>query len=81
MNRYIVYYSNDDDKIESEFGSANFEIAPSLWVIGTEIPTSVDVCKRLGIEDGLSMVVIPVNDYYGLWDRALWQKLDAWAKP
>ena len=80
MNRYIVYVSDGEDVVEREFGSANYKIAPSLWAIGTELATCVDVCERLGI-NGQSMLVVPVNEYYGRWDRVLWQKLDAWGKP
>ena len=80
MNSYLVFMPKDDGKVKRKFPDAHYRIRDDLWAIGSDLPKCVDVCERLGIEDGQRMVVVPMNDYYGRFDRALWQRLDSWSK-
>lgn len=52
----------------------------SLWAVAADENTCVDVCERLGITSigGGPGVVSKIEDYYGFYDRALWEKLNAW---
>ncbi len=44
--------------------------------------TSSDVSDSLGFEpDQRSGVVFKIGEYYGCYDEALWQKLEAWKEP
>jgi len=50
----------------------------SFWAIKADEATCADVCKKLGIVDGINGLVFHIGDYYGRFDVALWQKLDTW---
>lgn len=80
MNSYLVFMREANGTVGREFPEAHYQIGDDLWAIGTDLPTCVDVCERLGIEGGQSMVVVPMTEYYGRFDRALWQRLDSWSK-
>lgn len=60
------------------------EIVPGVaWAVAGEDLTSADVCAALGIAGGsnpqkLPGVVFRLGEFYGRWDAALWQRLDAW---
>ncbi len=78
MRTYLVFMPADEGRVEKEFSDANFKMGDGLWAIGTEILTAADVCERLGMNEDSEIVVVPIRDYYGRFDRALWQKLEAW---
>lgn len=78
MNSYLVFMPGGDEKVGQEFPDAHYRISDDLWAIGSDLPTCVEVCERLGVEDGRRMVVVPMSEYYGRFDRALWQLLDSW---
>ena len=80
MNAYLVFMPDGEKQVGDAFGENRYRLASGLWVVGSDISTSADVCDRLGIEQDHSMVVVPINEYYGRFDRALWQRLDAWQK-
>ena len=80
MSNYLVFMPEDNERVEHEFPHANYRIESGLWAIRSDLPTCAEVCERLGIEDGNTMVVVPMNEYYGRFDRALWQRLDSWSK-
>lgn len=69
-----------DEAVTQIFPDAHHQIAPDLWAIGSPLLTCFDVCQRLGVDEGRRMVVAPMSEYYGRFDRALWQKLDAWGR-
>ena len=77
MNSHVVFMPDDNGKVQQEFPDAHHRIGDDLWAIGSDLRTCVDVCERLGIETGQNMVVVPVSEYYGRFDRALWQRLDS----
>ena len=80
MNCYLVFMKDGKERIEETFPTAHFWIDENLWAIGSEVPTCVDVCELLGIDTDNRMIVVPMNDYYGRFDRALWQRLEAWSR-
>lgn len=83
MRRYVVFVPLGE--IESRFVSEtfpnNYELLPgSVWVVGAPQVTCTDVCEALGIgQGGKRGVVTKMDDYYGFYDRALWEKANAWA--
>ena len=80
MNNYLVFVPEGNGKVEQAFPQAHYQIGDDLWAINSDLPTCVDVCEHLGIEDGQRMVVVPMTEYYGRFDRALWQRHDSWSK-
>ena len=53
----------------------------TLWVVAADVATCVDVCQKLGMlaADGpYGGVVFSINDCFGRFDTALWEKLNAW---
>lgn len=80
MNCYLVFMPEGTEKLEQAFPNTHYEISADFWAIGSDLPTCVDVCQHLGIEDEQRMVVVSMSDYYGRFDRALWQRLDSWSK-
>ena len=80
MNNYLVFMPGGEDKVETEFPRHYPLAAGSLWAVGSDELTCADVCDRLGIGSGESGVVYRIDDYYGHYDRALWQKLAAWSR-
>jgi len=57
-----------------------YEIAPgAAWAVAGPELTTTEVCSRLGIglPDNFG-VVVKVDQYYGTFDGALWQKIEAW---
>lgn len=81
MKRYVVIVPTGE--IEQQFVAAtfpdNYELLPrTVWVVGGQQATCADVCEVLGIGRGKCGVVTKMDDYYGLYDRALWEKANAW---
>ncbi len=58
----------------------NYELLPgNVWAVGGAVATCAEVCEMLGIgRDGRRGVVTKMDDYYGFYDRALWEKANAW---
>lgn len=83
MERYVVIVPTDE--IEPGFLSATFPnnhevLSGNVWVVGAPQTTCAEVCEALGIgQDGKRGVVTKMNDYYGFYDRAVWEKANAWA--
>ncbi len=79
MNRYLVFFPANAALIPKTFPDSYSLLPDSTWVIGAKEKTCTDVCGALGIgKNGVAGVVIKVDDYYGNYDRALWEKLNAW---
>ena len=57
-----------------------YKIATDLWAIGSDLKTCVDVCNALGVDDPNTMVVVSINEFYGRYDGALWQKIESWSR-
>ena len=85
MKRYVVV-SPPSDGFDPELIAAKFpdryEVLPgSVWVVAGRQGTCVEVCEVLGIgSGGSSGVVTKMDDYYGFYDRALWEKANEWGE-
>ena len=80
MQNYLVFLPEGGRRVEEVFPDSHHRIADDLWAVGSRLRTCVEVCDALGLDDPHTMVVVPMNEYYGRFDRALWQKLEAWSK-
>ena len=88
MNVYVVIATPPADRlgraITTKYPVRHHTIAPeSAWAIGTQEEASADVCSTLGINTGdqfISAVVVKVDQYYGVYDPALWQKMRSWGE-
>lgn len=80
MQCYLVHMPDGKETVEEKFPNHHHLIADDVWAVASPLMTSSEVCSLLGIEGGRSMVVVPMRDYYGRSDRALWQKLKAWGE-
>ena len=92
MNVYLVHIAPSAETaqrlLEKKFPT-NYALHPNvLWAVGTDIETAAAVCQELGLskklpteapERGWGMVA-KLDEYYGMYDTALWQAIDAWRK-
>ena len=81
MKRYVVISPDTDSGSVSEKFPDNYELLEGqVWVVAAQQSTCADVCEALGIgkEQGMRGVVTTMEDYYGFYDRALWEKASAW---
>ena len=80
MLNYLVFMPGGKDAVTQHFPTARYRIADDLWAIGSQLETCLDVCGVLGVDDAKTMVVVRIDEYYGRFDKGLWQKLDSWGK-
>lgn len=80
MQNYLVFMPGGEHKVEVRFPDSHHRIANDLWAVGSPLTTCAEVCTALGVDEPNTMVVVPMTDYYGRFDRALWQKLESWSK-
>ena len=86
MNCYVVMAAPDlKQAVAKAFPAEHFyEASDNVWVVAGEHPTCVDVCTALGIptrdSGGSRGVVWKFTEYYGYFDRALWDKIANWQK-
>ena len=68
------------DSVRENFAQHYPPAEDSLWAVAADENTCADVCERLGITPSGSGrgVVSKIEEYYGFYDRALWEKLNAW---
>ena len=79
MNNHLVFMPGGEQKVAEQF-PRHYQLAEdSLWAVAGDESTCADVCERLGIGSGEPGVVSRMDEYYGHYDRALWQKLNAWS--
>ena len=84
MNCYIVIAhpqrnSDMEARIKSHYPERFHTIVEgSVWAIGTNELTCIDVSTSLGIVDSLPGIVVKAEEYYGMYDPGLWQRLSAW---
>lgn len=87
---YLVYIPPSGEVareiLERDFPE-HYEVhANMLWVVSTPLPTSVAVCEALGLTSKRATdapsrsrgIVVKFNEYYGMYDRGLWQAVDSW---
>lgn len=59
----------------------HYELGESVFVIASADKTCSDVSGKLKLNNpptDRSGVVVKINEYYGLYDAALWQKIESW---
>ena len=78
MRNYVVFMPGGEEAVTQHFPDAHYRLANDLWAIGSPLETCVDVCSALGVQDSNRMVVVLIDEYYGSFDKGLWQKLDSW---
>ena len=80
MQNYLVFMPGGEEAVTQHFPSAHYRLTDGLWAVGSPLETCVDVCTALGVDDPNTMVVAQIDEYYGRYDRALWQKLESWSR-
>ena len=78
MQSYLVFMPGGEKAVAQHFPDAHYQIADNLWAVGSPLETCVDVYRALGADDQNTMVVVRINEFYGRFDKGLWQKLDSW---
>ena len=79
MRNYLVFIPNGQKAIEENFPK-HHKIGQNLWAVASKQTVSSDVCDTLGIDNPRTMVVVPMDEYYGRFDGVLWEKLEAWSR-
>ena len=81
MNRFVVYLPDGEGVLERHFPN-NHVLNDDLWAIAASEFTCAEISEKLGIQTpsggDRTGVVFRIEDYYGFFDRALWEKLNAW---
>ncbi len=69
-----------DAEVRSAFGARMMGVRDGVWVVATAFPTCADVAERLGMNTniGRSGIVVRIGEYFGFYNRALWDKIEAW---
>ena len=80
MRRYIVHFpSLNEEKIEAALPVSRYRLAEGLWAVGSTAKTTADLSEQLGIgKNEITGVVVSMEEFYGYYDNALWQRLEAW---
>lgn len=81
MHTYLVIADNmTTAELENQFQDQHvYELRNlSAWMIGTHLLTCADVSAAVGLSENRGGFVVKVGEYYGFYDTALWQKIDAW---
>lgn len=66
-------------KVADLFPENHSIVADTAWVVAGSQRTCSEVYEALQVEqEGLEIVVVKMDDYYGLFDRALWEKVNDW---
>lgn len=78
MNRFLVYMPDGNSSVEENFPDHYYALEENLWVIATKLNTCADVYTKLAAENSKRSVIVKVDEFYGFYDRALWDKLNVW---
>ena len=82
MNTFFVYLPDGLAGLKAGLPPENLSLlADRLWVVASEEATCADLCTRLGIgpsPGGIRGVVSKMDEFYGYYDRSLWDKLGVW---
>lgn len=86
MKSYVVVTAGNsgitESVLESVFQERRYPIREQVWAVAGEHETAESVYEALATEvpesDLGSVVIVNVDDYYGLFDKALWNRLWAW---
>ncbi len=83
MKRFIVISPTDEDVnaslIAEKFPNKHEVLDDRVWMVASRQTTCAEICEELGIGvDGKQGVVIKMDNFYGFYDRALWEKANEW---
>ena len=81
MNCYLIAATNiSDQEISAAFGAKVMVVGEGTWVVASMDQTCADVAERLGMNSrrGKSGIVVRVGEYFGFYNRALWDRIEAW---
>ncbi len=80
MNCFLVVSESlDTHTVQQAFPSHCYDIEADAWVVAGPQATCADICQVLGVGPGGKRgVVAKMDEYYGFFDRALWDKIVEW---
>ncbi len=85
MNCFLVISGDIDEEHAPWDSDGPFEgayrIRDGVWAVAGPFETCTDVCLALGMDpdlDGNEGVVVKIGEYFGLFNRTLWDKLATW---
>ena len=81
MKSYLVFLGSDraSHDIQGKFETIHYKFSENLFAVGSSAQTPAELCERIGIGATCPGVVVAMNQFYSHFDKALWQKLDAWS--
>ena len=80
MNCYLIAGTNlTATEIRHAYPEA-YEVGAGAWVTPSPEETCADVAERLGMNNARqnSGIVVAIGAYYGYYNNALWEKINAW---
>ena len=88
MHLFLVVADGISETVRDVYPDKHHVVAPNAWVVADEESLSSSVSQRLGftaVDDGgktiarRNGVVVSIDNYYGVFDSALWQRMAAWS--
>ena len=82
MNIYlIVGTATEDSHVRSIFSDC-YSVRSGVWAVATELETCAEVSSAMGFDKNNTGIAFRLSEYYGVYDKALWQLIEAWdARP
>ena len=80
MFRYVILSHSLTDEVVQSATEDCYKVFDNAWIVLSDQDTCAGLCTALRMENesGNNGVVVKFNEYYGLFNPALWQKLDVW---
>ena len=88
MHLFMVVADDLLDDVKRHYPDTHYVIAPNAYVVADAESLSASVSQTLGItaiDDKGQMVgrkrgvVVAIDNYFGIFNAALWQRMSAWA--
>ena len=55
-----------------------YEVRSGVWAVASELETSAQVSDLMGFLKPQTGIVFKITQFYGYYDKALWESLNAW---
>ena len=81
MNCFVVIAPNNSDigsSIKQAFPQQHAVVPDRVWIVAGPQRTCSEVSQVLSVGEGNPGVVTKLGEYYGYFDRALWQDIEQW---
>ena len=84
MNSYLIVLPPRSpvtrEAVTRAFPDKYEAVADAVWAVASEKRTCADVCDEIGIDgtSGNTGMVVKIDQYYGVFDRALWDNIEEW---